>query len=129
MLKVSRTRPRRSGTMTPMSIWHRSQTSRRASHWSDLRNAISEIQKYGTWSNSSLPRNLGATDWDEPLPVTYGIDILAVGSYACTKAIRRRCGFGQEWSRTTRMEPVVKTYAAFLVMHGRTSPLRHLTIV
>src|SRR5215469_1237089 len=111
-----------------MSIWRTSRTSRRPSLWWDLRNAISETRKYGTWSNFSLPRTSGATDSEELWPVTSGINIEAIGSYACTKAIRRPCGFGRERSRTTRAEPIVKTYAAFPVMHGRTSGLRHLTI-
>src|SRR5215469_15470346 len=129
MLGVLRTRLRRYGTMIPMSIWRASRTSRRDSPWSDLHNAISETRRYGTWSNFLLPRTSGATDSDEPWPVTYGINIQAIGSYACTRAIRRPCGFGRERSRTIRVGPIVKTYAAFLAMHGRTSHLRHLTIV
>ena len=111
-----------------MSIWRAPRTFRRASLWSDLRNGISETRRYGTWSNFSLPRSSGATDSDERWPVTYGINIEAIGSYACTKAIRPPCGFGRERSRTTRVEPIVKTYAAFPVMHGRTSGLHHLTV-
>ena len=111
-----------------MSIWRAPRTFRRASLWSDLRNGISETRRYGTWSNFSLPRSSGATDSDERWPVTYGINIEAIGSYACTKAIRRPCAFGRERSRTTRVELIAKTYAAFPVMHGRTSGLRHLTI-
>src|SRR5262249_25161368 len=88
-----------------------------------------ETRKYGTWSSSSLPRSSGVTDSDEPWPVTYGINIQASGSYAYIEAIRPPCGFGREQSRATRVGSIVKTHAAFLVMHGRTSRLRHLTIV
>src|SRR5215469_9935918 len=128
MPRVSRTHLRRCGTMIPTSIWRTSSTYQRASLSSDPRNTISEIRKYETWSNSSLPRPSGATDSYEPWLGTYGINIQAIGSYACIKAIRRPCGFGRKRSRTTRVEPIVKTYVAFLVGHGRTSRLRHLTI-